>query len=525
MSGCPRLIAMIWRRERSRIALWVVATAGLLVAVAASVTRLYPTPADLEQAAAAARGNKVALAFKGAPHALATLGGQVTFQILVTGCVVVGLMALLTVARLSRGEEESGRLELVRALPVDRRAPVVAALAIGTAMSVAVGALVAAGLTLAGLAVGGAIVLGAALACIGAVWAATTAFIAQLASTGRLTAGVAGATLAVAFTIRAAADAAGDGGVSWLSPLGWAEQTRPFAGDRAWPLLPAVVAAAVLAAAAAHIVARRDLGGALSTARPGPDHGAPGLRDAAGLARRLQGGPTLWWSAGMIALGATYGSIAGSIGDFIGDNQALNDVIRRGRGALVDSYLATCLLLLALLASASALQSASRLRSEETSGRAEVLLATPTTRTSWATSHLAWTFGGPAISLLAGAFALGVGAGISTGNLVEVWTAVVAALAYLPPMWTVAALAVALYGFLPRWTTLAWLAVAVAWVVGLLGSLLGLPGAVLDLSPFHASPAVPAESWSVGPPLVLLAVAGGLTTLGLAGWRRRDVSS
>ena len=108
---------------------------------------------------------------------------------------------------------------------------------------------------------------------------------------------------ALAYLLRAVGDAgAGASWLTWVSPLGWVEQMRPYAG-------PAVVAAAVgaavtvaLAAAAAVLAGRRDLGAGLLPAGPGGP-AAGWLRSPLALAWRLQrtawpaGCWLSWWPA------------------------------------------------------------------------------------------------------------------------------------------------------------------------------------------------------------------------------------
>jgi ABC-2 type transport system permease protein len=62
-------------------------------------------------------------------------------------------------------------------------------------------------------------------------------------------------------------------------------------------------------------------------------------------------------------------------------------------------------------------------------------------------------------------------------------------------------------------------------VIGMFGTLLGLPAAVLDLSPFEWTPAVPAAGWDAVPVLVLAAIAAGVVAVGLASFRRRDLTT
>jgi polyether ionophore transport system permease protein len=522
LAGAATLARATAHRERTRIVVWVVAVSGLVAAAASSVKRLYPTQADLDQAAKASAGNSVAKAFKGPPLGLATIGGQVTFQIMVFGAIAVGLMSLLTMARLTRGEEEDGRLELVRALPVGRRAPLTAALAVVAAMDVATGSLVTAGLLAQGLDAGGSVTVGASFVAVGFVFATITAVAAQVTENTRVVSGIAGGVLAASFVVRAIGDM-GDGTLSWLSPIGWAQKSRPFAGEQAWPLVLPIVTAAALVVVAVRLVDRRDLGAGLIAPRPGPANASSDLSSAAGLARRLQRGGVAWWTFGIVALGVGYGSITGNIDDFVGDNQSIQDVIARRGGSLTDSFLATSLLILSLVAAAFGVQATLRLRGEETAGRAEVVLASAVSRARWIGSHLAVGFGGSALALMAGGAGLGLLAAATTSDAGLFPRVVAASLAYVPAVWVVTAIAVALFGVLPRWTALAWAPLAVCAVVGMFGTLLDLPRAVLDLSPFEHTPAVPAASWAVAPLVALLALAAVIVAGGLAGFRRRDV--
>jgi ABC-2 type transport system permease protein len=230
-----------------------------------------------------------------------------------------------------------------------------------------------------------------------------------------------------------------------------------------------------------------------------------------------------WWTFGIVALGVGYGSITGSIDDFVGDNQSVQDVIARRGGSLVESFLATSLLILSLVAAAFGIQATLRLRGEETAGRAEVVLASPVSRGRWMASHLAVAFGGSALGLVAGGAGLGLLAAVTASDAGLLPRVVAASLAYVAPVWVVTAVAVVLFAVVPRWTALAWAPLALAVVVGMFGTLLDLPRAVLDLSPFEHTPAVPAASWAVVPIVALLAGAAAIAAAGLVGFRHRDV--
>ncbi len=81
----------------------------------------------------------------------------------------------------------------------------------------------------------------------------------------------------------------------------------------------------------------------------------------------------------------------------------------------------------------------------------------------------------------------------------------------------------ALIGLVPRGAIAAWGVLAVCFIIGLLGELLGLPRWLKDLSPFDQVPQLPAAQFDAVPLVVLAVLAGGLGVAGLAGLRRRDI--
>ena len=142
----------------------------------------------------------------------------------------------------------------------------------------------------------------------------------------------------------------GDGTLSWLSPMGWA-MAVPAVRRRA----PVDAAAARRGdAGAASASPTRCWASATSAAawcRPGPGPPAPStaLTRPLGLAVRLQRGSLLGWAAALALTGVAYGSVGKDVGDLIGDNQAMEDIIAQAGGSLTDSFFDTSLLMMALI--------------------------------------------------------------------------------------------------------------------------------------------------------------------------------
>jgi ABC-2 type transport system permease protein len=163
------------------------------------------------------------------------------------------------------------------------------------------------------------------------------------------------------------------------------------------------------------------------------------------------------------------------------------------------------------------------MRSEEVDKRAEPILATSVGRFRWAVSHLLFGFGGPVVVLGVMGLTAGLIHGINAHDLASQLPRILAAaLVQLPAVWVLVALAVALYGLLPRLTGLTWVVLGLFTLVLISGAVLNLPQWVFDLSPFTHIPKVPGGAFAPVPVIILVAVAALLTTIGLIGFKMRD---
>jgi ABC-2 type transport system permease protein len=185
----------------------------------------------------------------------------------------------------------------------------------------------------------------------------------------------------------------------------------------------------------------------------------------------------------------------------------------------------TTALMLALIATGYALMATLRLRSEESAGRAEPLLATALPRPRWMGEHVGIVFVGSALVLAAAGAGTGVAYAVAIRDAGQVVRLTGISLVYTPAVWVMVGLAAALFGLLPRATAAVWFALAACSFVGLFAQLLDLPQWVIDLSPFQHVPRVPATSFDIVPIVVLTLVALALTAAGLVGFRRRDLTT
>lgn len=527
--GTGALVRLILRRDRILLPIWLLVPVVLMGGVAASFDELYPTAEARQVLAAQMSGNPAIVTFLG-PLFGSSLGALVAWRTGLLVVITVGLPSLFSVIRHTRAEEEAGRRELLGATVVGRHAPLSAALIVALGANLVVAALVVGALIGLGLPAAGSLALGLSAAAVGWMFAALAAVAAQLTVNARTARGIAVAALGLFYLLRAAGDAGGENGgqswLSWASPIGWTQRVRPFADERWWVFELVFGFVAVLIAAAYALSLRRDLGAGVIAPRLGPAAASPGLRSPLALAWRLQRGALFGWTAGLAVYGLVIGASAQGVSDVLGDSPQLQALFSRvgGEAELTDTFLATGMGILGLMASAYAIQAALRLRSEEANGLAEPVLATPVGRLRWAFGHLVFAVGGPAVALAAAGLTAGLTYGSVTGDPTEELPRLLAgALVQLPAVWVLAGVATALFGLLPRFAALSWAALVLCLLLGQLGEILRLKNWVLDLSPFTHVPKLPGGEVSAQPLIWLVAVAAALVAAGLTAFRHRNI--
>ncbi|MFE9556336.1 ABC transporter permease [Streptomyces sp. NPDC006703] len=519
LTGTGALLRLALRRDRVMLPVWALALGSLVASGASTLEKVYATAAQRADVAHSMGRNGSLRALYG-PVFGDSVGGLTAWRFGGFGYVLAAVMSLLIVVRHTREEEETGRQELLSSAMVGRRAPLTSALLAALVANAAVALIITAGLAESTGNTAGSAALGLTTAAIGMLFASLAAIMAQLTESARLAKGLTGAVLGAAFLLRAAGDTAtrdASSVLDRLSPLGWAENVRPYADERWWALL-LITAAALAQGTAAYVLAgRRDIGMSFVAPRPGPAEGS--ITTAYGLARRLQRGGVIGWTLGFALAGLLFGGMTNGAADLVGDNAQTKEIIQRmgGQSGLTDAFLATMVGMLGMVAALYATSSVLRLHGEETGQRAEPVLANAVGRVRWAAGHLVIAFGGSALIMVVGGLGLAVGYGGRTGPVLG------AALVQLPAVWTLAGLAMLLYGAFPKLAQAALAVVGVCLALGWIGPALNLPRAVLGLSPFGRLPKLPGTPMAWTPVLVLTLIAAALVTAGLAAFRRRDL--
>jgi ABC-2 type transport system permease protein len=536
-TGTWRLVRLALRRDRVQLPLWLLGLVLIEASTVSSIVGLYPDEQERFSLAITSANSPVSLMTNGLVSG-SSLGATTMTQGLSVLGLGVAFMSTLAVVRHTRQNEETGRAEMIGAGIVGRHASLTAALIVAVGANVVFAVLAALTLIANDLPVGSSVLAGASLGFVGIAFGAIAAVTAQISETARGANGMAAAAIGVAFLLRAVGDVAGktveegtktiSAWPSWLSPIGWSQQTRAYDDDNWWVLGLFVVTVVGLVGLAFELTAHRDVGAGMRAVRPGAPAAAPSLLSPLGLAWRLQRGVLLGWAVAMVVLGATYGGIGDEIEEMVGDSDAMADYIEQlgGTGTLTENYFATTLLFAGIAASGYAIQTLLRMRSEEAADRVEPVLATSVSRARWMVSHIVIAVLGVVALVVLMGLSTGVTYGLVIGDVGgQVPTLVGAALVQAPAALALAGLAVAVFGLLPRRAVaIAWAAFALCLLIGQLGAILDLPQAMLNLSPFTHLPAAPADDVVATPLIMLLVVAAALLATGMTAFRRRDLA-
>ncbi|WP_049564605.1 ABC transporter permease [Streptomyces sp. SBT349] len=519
LTGVPRLIRLILRRDRVWLPVWLVVTLGIVTSRANARETTFPDAQAVQD-----RYNEVMhdvpmfKLFQGPAYGM-DINALVAQEAIGGATLIAALGAVIFVVRHTRGEEQAGRSELVGSTAVGRHAQLGAALTVVLGSGVIIALFSAAGMSSAGMPGAGSLAFG--LVMMGAVWLAAgmAAVAAQLTENARAaTIGAFALFIGLHFA-RGAADM-GDGFVrwlGWLTPNGWLQRSRPFAEERWWPFLLVALLVGALLWTAGRLAARRDLGAGMMSARPGPARAAPGLRSSSALTWRLHRGMAAVWLVGAIAISLPTGFVGADAMEEYSDSEqfrAWADAM--GANNTGEAFFAYIAFMMCFPIAAYALMTLLRLSEEETDGHAELLLSTPVSRVRWVVGHLLVALAMPAVLLLAVGLCFGVGSD-DVGDMVTTNAGLI------PAVWVIVGIAMAAYGLIGRGGVIVgWGALVVALTVEL-GRHAGMPDWVFEtFSPFaHVLPFFgPPSALTLG---TLTLIAAALIAVGLAGVRRRDL--
>jgi ABC-2 type transport system permease protein len=539
MNALVTLLLQRVRRDRLQLLIWIVGIALLALFSVSAVEKTYGDPAGRQNILQLAVANPSILMLRGTPEG-SGLDQFVFFEIFTFIAVLAGLMNTFLSVRHSRAEEESGRAEILAATPAGRTLPTAATIIYGTLVNLVNGLFVGLAFIAGGLDAKGSFVAGCATAAVGLTFLAVGLFAAQLMRTSRAANGVAAAAVIAAYVFRGIGDALGTPSPdhlhmtvawwSWISPIGWGQQTLAYDENTLTPMLLNLGLTAVFVLLVFVLQAQRDSGASLVAGRLGRVDARSTLSGSLSLAWRLQWPTIVGWCVGSAFGGLLTGSLAYAVSGAATADTAVEKVmaslIPGGKGSLVQLFISAIFVMVGVIAAACATQVVIRMRQEEVAGTAEQVLATRVSRARWLIGYLTVGTASIVLVLLSGAVSSSLSALAVGDTSTRMGESFAAAAAQLPAALLYLAVLALVFVARPGWTIgLGWTLLGLGTVFGPFGGLVGLPEWIRDLSPFTHSP-VPigtSTDWSGGAWMLCIAVA--VAIVATVGMKRRELNT
>ena len=531
MRSTETVVALVTARKAVRSgALWGLIFGIAIASSEISYVKIYTDSVQRGALAATYGSNNAMSALFGPAPQLQTVGGFTAFKISMTLMVLGAVWGILTSTRLLRGEEDSGRWDLLLAgLTTRQRAAAqgIAGLGVGAAtlwIATAVITVLSGRDSKVNITVSSSLYFALAMAATAVIFLMVGTVTCQLAATRRQAASIGAAFLGVTYALRLIADAGvGFHWLIWASPLGWVEELQPLTSPQPLAFLPIVGFSTLLAGCAVYLAGQRDVGKSIVPDRVHAQAHPRLLFGPTGLAiRMLRARVVGWWVS--IALSALlFGLIAKSAGATLSGSaeEVFSKLGAIGTGAR--AVLGACFLILAILVAFVAAGHITASRAEESEGRLDHILIRPVSRPGWLGGRLLVAFVVVLMSSLAAGAFTWVGAASQHAN-VSFTTLMAAGVNVVPPAIMVLGFGVLVFGMWPRLTSIA--------VYGLLGwsvllVIVGGIGAinhwVLDTSVFHHMASAPAQTPNWVANGIMTAVGVACALVGGFGFGRRDI--
>ena len=463
----------------------------------------------------------------GAPVALDDPGGFTVWRTGTPVLVFASGWIMLAATRITRGEEDGGRWDLLLAGRLRMADVVVRCLAALVGSATLIGVAVAAGLLAARTELTGAVIHATGITCVALTFATTAVLAAQVMPRRSAATGLTVAALGVGLMLRMIADGSHQlAWLAWATPFGLTARAAPYADNRIVPLIVLGAFPIVLAGAALVAARHRDLGDGIVAV---PDSRPPRtrlLQSIGGFALRRAGRTTLGWATGIAASFLLVGALLASILELFQTNPRFAELAAAAGIALSVNVVAAALF--SLLAVPTGLYAAMRLAAmvaDEKAGRWTLLFAEPISRVRLVSTEIMVTVSGVVALHCSAAVAFWSGAKI-TGAPLQLTDSLAGALNPLPVALLAAGAAAVGVGWLPSAAgAIGALPVVGGFLVNVIMQTTHAPGWVVNLSPWTHLAAVPDTPPNWAATTIFLLIGAILTALGVYGYVQRDLAT
>jgi len=521
-----KLTQFTMRKERVFIIIWI----SILLLVAGVMLTAFENQFTAEelQGLLIMKDNPAHIALQGPFFAVDNfqVGHFYAVEMHLFTLIAVSIFNIFLVMQNTRGDEEKGRYEVLRSLPIGRlsafHAVMISAIIVNILLAVSHGVLLSA-LGISGITTPGAFTYGASLAATGIFFAALSALLSQFSHSTRAATGYAFLVLIASYLLRAVGDVTSET-LALISPLGLPLRAEAFVSNQLWPLFVMLVLAFVLFSIAYFLNARRDIGQGLLPERQGRNYASGFLRTHLGFVWRQNRNTLLSWAIVLFGFGAALGGILRDAEHFAGENGAFQMLMPTSTDfTAIELFTMFLNVGFAIVCIAPVLILIFKVLREEKEGRAEPILSRAISRPYYLISFIVLAF----FASLLMPFVTTIGLWSVSSLMMETPLAFGSLLrsmmVYVPALWIMLGLGIFFVGVFPKAAAFCWAYFTYIFIIGFFGELLDMPQWAMNLSPFHHIPQLPLENMRVFPLLSLTMAAFTLAVCGLIFYRRRDV--
>jgi ABC-2 type transport system permease protein len=523
------------RRSIKGAVAWAVVFGIFVSAKAIGFVDAFPSSAAREKVFGSLGNNiGIEVILGRAPHD-SSIGAYVAWNTLIIIAIIGSIWALMLATKYFRGEEDTGRWELLlagqttaRKAALNNLGGLVTSLAaffvVISAIFILLGRSNRLDFTLSScLFFGFSITLGIMMFLL------VGALSSQLMPTRSRAAFIASTVLGLSFVLRVIGDITSFHWFLNISPLGWVENLNPLSRSHPLWLLPIAGTCLLLGILTVYFAGKRDMGASQFADRDSSKGKFRSLNSVVGFSSRITRTSSISWLVAIGAFAFFFGlltkSAAQAFGQSASGKHLLGKLVHQAQLSTVLTFLSLVLLILMTIIMVYVAGSISAIRREESEGLVDNFLVRPYSRLSWLMGRVAVIL--LVVLLLGGlifaALWLGMASQHTTIQAHILFQAVVNAL--IPAALTLG-IGIWAYGFLPRLS--AFFAYAVAgwsFLISLLSSGLNINHWILDTSVLSQISLSPAHSpnWAIDG--ILLIISFILCALGALRFNRRDLES
>lgn len=468
----------------------------------------------------------------GVPNHIETMAGFIVWNALVIMTVVNSIWAFFVSTNIFRGQEDSGRWELILSGQVTQRSATLRSLlglgfnlfVMYTIMSIAL--IIIGQVPGIDFGVGAALFFAVALISGPAIFLAVGAVASQLMPNRIRARGLSTAIFGICFFIRAIADVTSARWLLTITPLGWIEKMQPLYDSKPMWVIPVILLVLALSAWAVYLSGNRDMGASIFADKDEPKPHTMLLNNSFTFSFKLMRASIISWISIIVVGAIIYASLTKSATDAFSNyienfGQMIN--MSSTTGAVI--YLGMVFFILMLMLMAYAASAVGSIRHDEATGYMDNLLVRPISRIKLLMDRM--------ILITIVIILSGLLGGISTWIIASFQQVDIAfdlvvksGLNMAVPALFILGIGVFSLGVVPRFTSfITYGVIAWSFLVEMLSSGLKLDEWFLDTSLFKHVALAPAADIDWGKNIIILGISLCLIIVGLIVFNKRDLAS